>query len=276
MRHAKWYGWERDENGKTNQVYSRAQQEADKKEYEALKKLEVELESYYSTLTEAELIAIQEDLAKKIDLTNRLSVSQIRTIGGVDLIYTTDKNGNEVALCSIVVMDFRTLEIIDVANGAAFKPIAYHPGFLSFREIPAMLAAYKFLWCKPDVMMFDGNGYLHYRHMGLATHAALMLGVPTFGVAKSYLKIEDVDYIMPPNEVGSYTDIVIKGEVYGRALRTRKDVKPVFVSCGNWLDLDTTTVITLSLITPESRLPTPTRQADINSRASKKMLVNLL
>lgn len=83
--------------------------------------------------------------------------------------------------------------------------------------------------------MFDGNGYLHYRHMGIATHASFFLNKPTIGVAKSYLKIQDVDFIMPENLKGSYTDIVINNEIYGRALRTRINVKPIFDSCGNWL-----------------------------------------
>ena len=77
---------------------------------------------------------------------------------------------------------------------------------------------------------------------------------------------------MPENEVGAYTDIIIHGEVYGRALRTRKDTKPVFVSCGNWIDLDTATKITMSMVTPESRLPVPTRMADIAVRDLRRIL----
>ena len=66
--------------------------------------------------------------------------------------------------------------------------------------------------------MFDGNGYLHPRHMGIATHASFFLNRPTIGVAKNYYKIKDVEYSMPPNEKFAYTDIMVDGEIYGRVL----------------------------------------------------------
>lgn len=69
----------------------------------------------------------------------------------------------------------------------------------------------------------------------------------------------------PENEVGAYTDIIIDGEVYGRALRTRRDVKPIFLSCGNYIDLDSSYQITMSLINQESRLPIPVRLADLET-----------
>lgn len=71
--------------------------------------------------------------------------------------------------------------------------------------------------------------------------------------------------MMPENEVGAYTDILIDGEVYGRALRTRRDVKPIFLSCGNYIDLDSSYQITMSLINQESRLPIPVRLADLET-----------
>ncbi len=87
----------------------------------------------------------------------------------------------------------------------------------------------------PNVFFFDGNGYLHPRHMGIATHASFYLKRPTVGIAKSYFRVDrDTDYKEPENEVGCFTDIVIDGETYGRVLRTHKNVRPVFVSvsCG--------------------------------------------
>lgn len=93
----------------------------------------------------------------------------------------------------------------------------------------------------------------------------LFLGKPTIGIAKTYLKIKGYDFVMPENEVGAYTDILIDGEVYGRALRTRRDVKPIFLSCGNYIDLDSSYQITMSLINQESRLPIPVRLADLET-----------
>ncbi len=138
--------------------------------------------------------------------------------------------------------------------------------------MPLVLEAAKKLSNEPDLYMFDGNGYLHYRHMGIATHASMYLKKPTIGVAKSYLKIENVDFTMPENEVGSYTDILIHGNVYGRTLRTSYHVKPIFVSCGNWIDLETSTEIVMNCINQESRLPIPIRLADIETHKVRKQL----
>ena len=217
MGRARWIGWVRDENGKTYQTQSRADVEAREKEFEFYNKSSLELDKRYSTLKEEEMIAVQESLANKINLTNRFAVSNLKTIAGADLSYIKDKDGNEAALCCIVVMDIRTKEILDTSSGSGTRlpPVSYRSGFLSFREIPAILAAYKYLWCKPDLLMLDGNGYLHCRHMGLATHTAIELNIPAIGVAKSFLKIDDFAYTMPKNEIGAYTDIVIHGEVYG-------------------------------------------------------------
>ena len=90
------------------------------------------------------------------------------------------------------------------------------------------------------------------------------------GVAKSYFKIDGVDFTMPANEQYSYTDIVIGNEVYGRVLRTHKDVKPIFLSIGNKIDLDTATQITNSLIANEGHIPLPTRLADIMTHEIRK------
>jgi deoxyribonuclease V len=148
-------------------------------------------------------------------------------------------------------------------------------GYLSFRELPLILETYKLLENEPDVIMFDGNGYLHYRNMGIATHASFHLNKPTIGVAKSYLKIGNVDYTMPDDKEGAFTDIIINNEVYGRVLRTHKGIKPIFVSCGNWIDLDTTTRIVLDLINTESRLPILIRKADIETRKQRSKLMSL-
>ena len=123
--------------------------------------------------------------------------------------------------------------------------------------------------------MFDGNGYLHPRHMGIATHASFFLNKPTIGIAKSYFKIEGVDFRMPENVAGSYEDIIINNDIYGRVLRTHKDVKPIFISCGNFIDLPTTTAITLELINHESRLPMPVRLADLETKRMRRQFLGI-
>ncbi len=121
--------------------------------------------------------------------------------------------------------------------------------------------------------MFDGNGYLHPQHEGIATIASHELNTPTIGVAKSYYKINNTDFIMPENIEGSYEDIVINNEVYGRVLKTKKNLKPVFISCGNFIDLDTTTNICMQMTTKESRIPMPTRIADIESKIQRSKII---
>ena len=221
---------------------------------------------------EAEFSAIQENLAKKIDLSNRVAVSEIKTISAIDLAYW-NKGEREYAVCCIVTVDCGTKGVTEVKYSADEITVPYIPGFLSFRELPLVLNTYKLLEHKLDLLMFDGNGYLHHRHMGIATHAAIELDEPAIGVAKSYLKIGGVDFIMPKNDVGVFTDITLNGEVSGRALRTRRDVKPMFVSCGNWISLDRATEITLSLVNSESRQPLPLRLADIETRKIRSVLV---
>ena len=108
--------------------------------------------------------------------------------------------------------------------------------------------------------------------MSLATYAGILLDKPTIGVAKSYFKIDDTAFIMPINESSAYTDIIINKKVYGVALRSHKDVKPIFISTGNLIDLNTAKNIVLSLITNESRIPLPTRLADIEVNRLKKLL----
>jgi deoxyribonuclease V len=103
--------------------------------------------------------------------------------------------------------------------------------------------------------------------MGLATHAGIIIDKPSIGVAKSYYKINGVDYKMPEK---SYTDIIIGNEVYGRALRTKDDVKPIFISIGNKIDLDTATIMTIKMIDQNSRIPIPTRLADLMTHKMRK------
>ncbi|ANF46521.1 MULTISPECIES: endonuclease V [Priestia] len=214
---------------------------------------------------------IQSELLGRVNLENNFNKENISTVGGVDIAYW---NRNEVSYgtCSIVIIDLKTKEIIETVYSYGKVAVPYMPGFLAFRELPLILKAAEKLKIIPDLYMFDGNGYLHYCHMGIATHASFFLDKPTIGVAKSYLKINNVDFTMPENIKGAYTDIIIDKEVYGRTLRTRKGVKPIFVSCGNWIDLDTSIEIVMKCVNDESRLPIPVRLADLETHKMRKQL----
>ncbi|WP_230199399.1 endonuclease V [Bacillus ndiopicus] len=210
----------------------------------------------------------QEKWVSEISLKNNFQIEDIRLVAGVDIAYWTEGN-IDYGVCCIVVLDYNTKEIIEEVECLRQIDVPYISGYLAFRELPLVTEAVKKLKSEPDLFMFDGNGYLHYRHLGIATHAAFYLNKPTIGVAKSYLKIRDIDFLMPKNEVGDFTYIEIDKDVYGAALRTRKDVKPIFVSCGNWIDLDTSIKITLHFVEKDSRLPITTRYADLATHKSR-------
>ena len=219
---------------------------------------------------EDDLIKIQNELRGMISKIS--TVGSINYIAGVDLAYF-NKSDKEYAVCVIVILDYRTHEVIEIVSEVDEIKCPYISGCLSFREIPLFLKTNQKVVNPPDVYIFDGNGYLHKRHMGLATHAGILLDKPTIGVAKSYFKTEDTDFVMPVNESGSYSDIIINDDIYGCAFRAHKDVKPIFISTGNHIDLDTAKNIVSSLITDESRVPIPTRLADIEAGRVRKLIV---
>lgn len=215
---------------------------------------------------------LQTEMQKRLVLTDSRDFAQIRTAAGVDLAYWNEPDGSEHAVCCIVVLDLLTQEVLETvrADGAITAP--YCPGFLSFREVPLVMQAAEKLSQKPELFVFDGNGYLHPRHMGLACHASLLLGTPGFGIAKTYYRVLDTEFTEPELSMGNYTDIVIGGEVYGRALRTRAGVKPVFVSVGSGISLDTATALAMRMTGADSRVPLPTRLADLETHKARAEL----
>lgn len=228
----------------------------------------------FDVYEESKFINIQNDLKKKIVLKNTFDKNNIKLVAGVDLAYW-EENNKQYGTCCIVVIDYDTKEVVEKVNSVGEIKIPYIPGFLAFRELPLVIEASKKLVSEPDIFIFDGNGYLHFNHMGIATHASFFLDKPTIGVAKSYLKIDGIDFDMPEDKEGAYTDIVIKEEVYGRVLRTKKAIKPIFISVGNYIDLETTMEIVLNLINNESRLPIPTRLADLETHVSRREQIHL-
>ncbi len=221
------------------------------------------------------MIDIQLKMKNSININNKINYDNIKKIAGIDLVYmNAKKNKTEYAICCMVLVDFESKEVIEKVSLVEEVNIPYIAGFLAFRELPLILKTLKKLKNDPDVYMFDGNGLLHSRNMGIATHAGIILNKPTIGVAKSYYKIDNVTFEMPENIDNTYTDIIIKNKVCGRAYRSHKDVKPIFISVGNNIDLEMSTQIVKELITKESRIPIPTRLADIETRKLKKQLIS--
>ncbi|AVH22528.1 endonuclease V [Nocardia cyriacigeorgica] len=200
----------------------------------------------------AEATAMQDELRPLVRAENPRP-PRFRTIAGLDSAYHDD--GTVAA--AIVVVDAATLDTVDttVAYGTATFP--YIPGLLSFREMPTTVTALEQLTTTPDLLVCDAQGLAHPRRFGFACHVGVVTGVPTIGVAKSAWG----DCPEPGPERGAQADITIDGEIVGRVLRTRTGVKPVFVSVGHLIDLDTACAQVLAL-TSKYRLPETTRRAD--------------
>ena len=220
-----------------------------------------------------EFLNQQNKLKSRINTEDTFNIDSVNSIAGVDLAYWNGDDGQEYAVCCIVVTDKATHNLIETKSYSGKIEVPYMPGFLAFRELPLVVKAVKLIENKPDIYMFDGNGYLHPRHMGIATHASFYLNTPTIGVAKTYYRVEkNLDYIEPDPCSGSYTDIVYNNEVYGRVLRTHDNVRPVFVSVGNNISLDTAVKLTMDMVGEESRIPVPTRLADLETHKMRAAL----
>ena len=218
---------------------------------------------------EKQYIMEQLCLKDKINRANCVNLKELKYIAGVDLAYW-EQGETEYAVCCIVVLDYNTKTVIEQKYFKDQVITPYIPGCLAFREIPLFLKTKELLEQQPDVYIFDGNGYLHPRHMGVATQAGILMDMPTIGIAKTYYRVHNSNFIMPTNNAFAFEDIIIEGEIYGRALRTHKNVKPIFFSIGNKIDLDTATKIAIEQVTKDSHIPLPTRLADIMTHEVRK------
>jgi deoxyribonuclease V len=202
--------------------------------------------------TVAEARAIQESLHGRVITHDRLG--PVRTVAGVDVGF---ENGGEITRAAVVVLDFPGLTLQEQAMAREPTRFPYVPGYLSFREVPAVLAAIEKLQRKPDLLLCDGQGLAHPRRFGIACHLGLLTDIPSIGVAKSRLVGTHGEI---PNEKGAWRPLRNGGEVIGAVLRTRVDVKPVFVSIGHRLSLETAIDYVLRCTT-RYRLPETTRLA---------------
>ncbi len=204
-------------------------------------------------LTPQEAIQTQKDLRSRVIVTP-LAEADIRMIAGVDVGLP---RGAKTARAAIAVLDYATQEFVDQALAELPVPFPYVPGLLSFREMPVILAALRKLRTNPDVFLVDGHGYAHPRRFGLACHLGVWLDRPSIGCGKSILigKTESL-----ANARGSVALLRDGDEIIGAAVRTRTDVKPVYISVGHKVDLESAVRIILNC-GRGLRLPEPTRQA---------------
>ncbi|MER6990823.1 endonuclease V [Saccharopolyspora hirsuta] len=184
---------------------------------------------------------------------------QVRTAAGLDVAY---RDEDEI-VAVVTVLDVASLSVVDssVVRGKAEFP--YVPGLFAFREAPPLLAALDELSVRPDVLVCDGQGLAHPRRFGLACHLGVLTDLPSIGVGKTAMG----RYEPPGEERGDWSPLRLDDEVVGRALRTQRGVKPVFVSVGHRCTLDAACDLVLRL-TPNYRLPETTRTADHLGRIS--------
>lgn len=180
-----------------------------------------------------------------------------RIAAGADVAFERPRGATR-AWAAIVCVRLPGLETVEEASASTEVEFPYVPGLLSFREMPVLAAAWRRLRTRPDVLLLDAHGVAHPRRAGLACHAGLVFDVPAIGCAKSIL-VGTHDRL--GRRRGSWVPLVDRGEVVGSVLRTRTGVKPVYVSVGHRVDLETAREIVLRVAT-RYRLPEPTRRAD--------------
>ncbi len=168
------------------------------------------------------------------------SFENIALVGGSDLTFFK-KDSKEFAIGSIVVLN-KEKEIVEKIFLVKEVKFPYIPGFLSFREAPLIIKLFKKLKNKPDILMVDGQGIAHPRRFGIASHIGVKLNIPTIGIAKSLLIGK---YSVPQKDRGSFSFIFDKEEIIGAALRTKTNVKEVYVSIGHKISLNTSINIVL-------------------------------
>lgn len=211
-------------------------------------------------------IQLQKMLAPRIVREDHLPAS-VELIAGVDVGFEpldprrnarVDPAAPSLTRAVIVVMEYPSLRVIEQVLHRQPTTMPYIPGLLSFRELPAILEAYACLAHRPDLLMVDGQGIAHPRRMGIATHLGLWLDQPTIGVGKSRLCGRHAEV---PDSKGATVPLMDRGEEIGRVMRSREVVKPLYISQGHRISLDTACAWVRACLT-RYKLPEPTRQAD--------------
>ncbi len=209
-------------------------------------------------ISPAEAIALQKQMAAEIDYQRPIDLDAVKLVAGVDTSVKTDAaTGIANSQAAVVVLSYPDMQVVETALAQMPTPFPYIPGLLSFREGPVLEIAFGKLEHTPDVFIFDGMGRAHPRRIGIAAHMGLWLQKPSIGCGKTLLTGH---FAEPPNERGAYSDLIDRKEVIGAVLRTKVNVKPVFISVGHLADLETSVRLVMAC-TSKYRLPDPIRAA---------------
>ena len=203
-------------------------------------------------VTPKEAIAIQQQLRGWVRIGDDFVPPHC--LAGVDVGF---EQGNTITRAAVAVLDFPSLELVEQSIARLPTSFPYVPGLLSFREVPAVLAAMEKLSTLPDMLLCDGQGIAHPRRLGIASHLGVLLDLPTIGVAKSRLIGSHEE---PGEEKGSWVPLFDGEEEIGCVLRSRSRVKPLYISPGHRIGFDAAREMVLAC-TPRYRLPETTRWA---------------
>jgi len=203
-------------------------------------------------VTPKQAAAIQHKMRSRVIKEDRLKT--IHRVAGVDVGF--EDNG-KITRAAIAVLDFPSLDLHVVSTERCETKFPYIPGLLSFRELPTVLKAINKLDELPDVFLCDGQGYAHPRRFGIACHLGVLTNRPSIGIGKTRLIGQ---FKSVPNERGAWQPLIDKNEIIGAALRTRVNVKPVYVSVGHLITLETA-IDCVMKCTTQYKLPETTRQA---------------
>ena len=211
----------------------------------------------------AKAVKLQQRLALRVVKENRLG--SVRRVAGVDVAYH-ERIGRQIA--AAVVLDADSLETLECATAAETLRRAYVPGLFAFRELPTIMQALARIHSTPDLILCDGQGIAHPRRFGLASHLGVLMQIPVIGCAKTRL----VGQAPPPGPArGDHTWLTQDGEVIGCALRSQDRIKPVYVSIGHRISLETA-IKWILRFSPRYRVPEPIRQAhQISRRAPSRV-----
>jgi deoxyribonuclease V len=214
--------------------------------------MEPRLETRWN-LTPREAMRLQESLRERVELQDRFE--DIRYVAGADMAFDPL---TEVAVAGVIVYRFPSLKEVERRMARRKLRFPYIPGLLSFRECPVLLAAFARLRTEPDLILIDGHGRAHPRRFGIACHIGILFDKPTIGCAKSRLVGEQQE---PSERAGSTAPLMLQGERLGVVLRTRDHVKPIYVTTGHRVSLDSAVGLVKQCM-DGFRIPKPTREAD--------------
>jgi deoxyribonuclease V len=222
-----------------------------------------------------ELYRIQEEIASKAIIEDKLSPEELKLIAGADQAFfyeskndTENEDRQEKIISAIVVLEYPSMRFVTYSYSVMPVDFPYIPGLLSFREAPAIINAFQALKSKPDLLVIDGCGINHPRFAGLATHVGVILDVATIGVAKNLLCGNGE----VPGEEGEEHVIKYEGREVGYYLKSKKGCKPIIIAPGHKVSLDTSLKIIKNCLRVH-KLPEPTRIAHLYANKIKKEFI---